>query len=218
MKNYDVIIFDLDGTLIDTGIGVINSTTYALNKFNIEVTDKKELYKFMGPPLEDSFKDFFGFSPQKAKVAVEYYRDYYKDKGIFESSVYDGMEKLLSDLKRNGKIIILATSKTEVFAKQILDHLGLAKYFSFIAGSCLDGTRSAKDELITYALEKCGIADKTKAVMIGDRKYDVIGAKKAGIDCIGVLFGYGSREELQNVGADYIAQTVSSIGKIILGK
>ena len=147
---------------------------------------------------------------------MEYYREYFRDKGIFENSVYDEIEDLLKMLRDNNKILIVATSKPEVFAKKILEHFGIAKYFTSIAGSNLEGTRVKKGEVIKYALESCEIIDQSKAIMIGDREYDIIGAKEAGIDSIGVLFGYGDRIELENAGADFIAETVADIEKILL--
>lgn len=213
---YDYILFDLDGTLTDPGIGITNSVMHALKKYGILVDDRRELYKFIGPPLTESFEKFYGFSSNESVKAVEYYREYFIDKGIYENSVYEGIPELLSLLKESNKTIILATSKPEVFAKRILDHFDLSRYFSFVAGSNLDETRVKKDEVIQYALESCGIIDKSKAVMVGDREHDIIGAAKAGIQSVGVLYGYGDREELEKAGADYIAPTVAIIGKLLL--
>lgn len=211
MSKYDVILFDLDGTLTDPGIGITNSVMHALKKYGIEVEDRASLYKFIGPPLIDSFEKYFGFSHEEAVKSVDYYREYYKDKGIYENLVYDGIENLLVSLYEKGKKIILATSKPEPFAKEILRHFGLDKYFLFAAGSTMDETRTNKAEVIEYALAECGITDKTSVVMVGDREHDIIGANKNGIDSIGVLFGYGSREELETAGAAYIAETVEEI-------
>lgn len=172
---YEVILFDLDGTLTDPGVGITNSVAYALKKYGIEVTDKTELYKFIGPPLQESFETYYGFSEEKARTAVEYYREYYRDKGIFENLVYEGIEKLLKTIYDSGKKIIVATSKPEIFANKILEHFHLAKYFTYIAGASMDGTRTKKDEVISYALKTCYISDFSKVVMIGDREHDVIG-------------------------------------------
>ena len=211
--NFQYILLDLDGTLTDPAIGITNSVMYALKKFGIEVNDRSELFKFIGPPLHESFEKYYGFSKMDAKRAVDYYREYYKDKGIFENKVYDGIEDLLKLLNNKKKTILLASSKPEVFARQILKHFNLANYFTFIAGSELDGTRTAKDEVIAYALKNCKIRDLTKAIMIGDREYDIIGAKKIGIKSLGILYGYGDRNELENAGADYILDTVDDIIK-----
>lgn len=215
---YEYILFDLDGTLTDPAAGITNSVLYALKKFGIEVDDRSELHKFIGPPLWDSFEKYYGFSKDEAKTAVEYYREYFREKGMFENLVYDKIEYLLKLLKDKGMILIVATSKPEVFARQILEHFGLAEYFTYIAGSNLDGTRVKKGEVIKFALESCGIMDLSKAIMVGDREHDIIGAKEAGIKSIGVLFGYGDRNELENAGADFIAETVSDIEKAITHK
>lgn len=211
MGKYDYILFDLDGTLTDPGLGITNSVIHALKKYNIEVEDRTSLYKFIGPPLIDSFEKYFGFSHEEAVKSVDYYREYYKDKGIYENKVYDGIENLLEMLCDKGKKIILATSKPELFAREILRHFGLDKYFLFAAGSTMSETRTNKAEVIEYALTECGITDKSAVVMVGDREHDIIGANKNGIDSIGVLFGYGSREELESAGATYIAETVEDI-------
>ncbi len=215
LSKYDFILFDLDGTLTDPGLGITNSVMHALKKYGIEVEDRTSLYKFIGPPLIDSFEKYYGFSHEEAAKSVDYYREYYKDKGIYENAVYDGVEELLKSLREKGKKIILATSKPEPFAKEILRHFGLEKYFLFAAGSTMSETRTNKAEVIEYALSECGITDKSAVVMIGDREHDIIGANKNGIDSIGVLFGYGSREELESAGATYIAETVENIEKYI---
>ena len=215
MNKYNYVLFDLDGTLTDPGTGITNSVMHALKKYGIEVEDRTSLYKFIGPPLIDSFEKYFGFSHEEAVKSVDYYREYYKDKGIYENEVYAGVEELLKKLNEKGKKIILATSKPELFAKQILRHFGIEKYFLFAAGSTMDETRTNKAEVIEYALSECGITEKTAVVMVGDREHDIIGANKNGIDSIGVLFGYGSREELESAGATYIAETVGDIEKYI---
>lgn len=212
---YEYILFDLDGTVSDSGIGITNSVMYALEKYGIETKHRSELYKFIGPPLWESFEKYCGFSKENSQKAVEYFREYYKDKGIFESSIYEGMEDLLKKLKDNGKILILATSKYEEFAKQILEHFNIAKYFSCIAGSNLQGTRVKKGDVIKYALESSNITNFSKTIMIGDREHDIIGAKDSGISSVGVLYGYGDRNELEKAGADFIATTVADISKIL---
>jgi len=213
--DYKYILFDLDGTLTDPAVGVTNSIMYALKRFNISVSNRKDLYKFIGPPLWDSFKKYYNFSEKQSQKAVEYYREYYKDKGIFENKVYPGIAELLENLKSSGKILVVATSKPTVFAKQILEYFDIMKYFSYVSGSNLDGTRVNKDEVIAYALEKCKITDLEKAIMIGDREHDIIGAQKTGIDSMGVLFGYGNRNELECAGANYIADTVEDISTFL---
>lgn len=212
---YRTVLFDLDGTLTDPGEGITNSVAYSLKKFGIDVADKKELYKFIGPPLVDSFMNYYGFSEEKAELAVEYYREYFRDTGIFENRVYDGIPELLAEIKESGRKIVLATSKPEAFAKRILAHFELDKYFDVAAGATMDTSRSKKSDVIKYALELCGNPDKTQTVMIGDRKHDIIGAKQNGLDSIGVLYGYGDFDELHAAGADYIAESVADIIKHI---
>ncbi|MCI9330136.1 MAG: HAD family hydrolase [Ruminococcus sp.] len=212
---YDVILFDLDGTLTDSGLGITNSVAYSLKKFGIEIDDRTELYKFIGPPLRESFEKYYGFSPEEAGKAVEYYREYYMDKGLFENTVYEGIEELLKEIRDSGKRAIVATSKPEVFAKRILEHFGLAKYFAYIVGANLDETRTKKDEVIAHVLESCEIPDRSKVLMVGDREHDILGAKKMGLDSLGVLFGYGDYEELKRAGATYIAETVRDIYPVV---
>ncbi|MDE6722822.1 MAG: HAD family hydrolase [Eubacterium sp.] len=216
MENYDAILFDLDGTLTDSSQGIINSIIYALKKYDITVEDTATLRKFLGPPLHESFKEFYGFDEDKSMEAVLFYREYFSTKGLLENQVYDGIPKLLKELKANGKRIILATSKPQKFTDRIMNHFNLEKYFEFIAGSNMDGTRSKKADVIEYALQQCNITDKSKAVMIGDRMQDIVGAKAVGIDSIGVEYGYGDYEELNNAGATYIAKTVDDLKKILL--
>lgn len=213
---YDIILFDLDGTLTDPGIGITNSVKYALEKYNIHVENREELYKFIGPPLMDSFQTFFGFTEEDAEQAVAYYREYYREKGIFENYVYPGMDSLLSRLKAAEKTLLVATSKPEEFAIQILERFQLAKYFTIIAGSSMDRSRNRKVDVIKYALERCGNDNNECILMIGDRKYDIYGAKEIGIASAGVLFGYGSREELEAAGADYILSCVEDIYSLIV--
>ena len=212
---YNTILFDLDGTLTDPAIGITNSVAHALKKWGIEVSDRTELYKFIGPPLLDSFCKYYGFSKEDAEKSVIYYREYFADKGLFENSVYDGVIEMLTELKNRGKKLIIATSKPELFSKRILEHFELDRYFDFLAGATMDSSRVKKADVISYALQQCNIKDISEVIMIGDREHDVLGAAAFGIDSIGVLYGYGSREELQKAGATYIVETVSDILNII---
>lgn len=216
MKNKTHILFDLDGTLTDPAIGITRSVNHALEYFGIRTADLQGLCKFIGPPLLDSFMKYYGFDENRAAMAVEKYREYFREKGIYENELIEGIEELLAKLIGDGRKLIVATSKPKVFADIILEHFGLMKYFDLVCGSELDGTRVNKDEVIMYALEKAGISDLDKAVMIGDREHDVIGARKAGIDCIGVLFGYGSRRELQDAGATILVGTVKELEAVLL--
>jgi len=215
---YEVILFDLDGTLTDTGIGITNSVMYALNKFNISVKNRSELYKFIGPPLYKSFKDFYGFSTEKTQLAIKYYREYYSDKGIYENTVYSGMYELLDRLKAQGKILAVTTSKPEKFAKIVIKSNKMDKYFNIVAGASMDDSRTSKAEVVEYALSSLEYTDLSKVVIIGDRKHDIIGAKAVGIDSVGVLFGYGSREELEEYGATYIAKNTEDVYEFVAGE
>ena len=212
---YDIVLFDLDGTLTDPGDGITNSVAYALNKFGITVHDKSELYCFIGPPLIDSFMKYYNMSYEDGLKAVDYYREYFGVTGIFENRVFDGIPELLTNIKKSGRTISLATSKPEVYAKRILEHFDLAKFFDFVGGATMDESRSKKADVITYTLEKLSVSDKSKVVMIGDRHHDIEGANMNDLDSIGVLFGFGDREELEIAGATYIAEAVDDIIKFL---
>lgn len=208
---YQTILFDLDGTLTNPALGITNSLAYALEKFNIEVTDKKELYRFIGPPLQDSFENFYHFSKEDSLKAVDFYRDYFRHKGLYENEVYQGIPDLLERLKAQGKKLLVATSKPEEFARQILKHFDLYNNFDFIASASMDGSRRLKGDVIAHALTSAQVSDLSATIMIGDREHDIIGAKKNGLDAIGVLYGFGNREELKKAGATYIATNVEEL-------
>lgn len=212
---YRYLLFDLDGTLTDPGIGITNSVMYALGKFNVKIPDRSELYKFIGPPLKDSFQAYYGFSDEQCELAIGYYREYFKKQGMFENEVYYGIPDLLKRLKQDGKTLIMATSKPEIFAVEILKHFGLYEYFDVAAGASLDASRNKKGAVIEYALEKGGIKDNSSAIMIGDREHDIFGAKENGLDSIGVLYGYGAYDELKNAGATFIAVEPMDILKYV---
>ncbi len=212
---YQYILFDLDGTLTDPGVGITRSVQYALEKFNMKVSDLTSLYCFIGPPLIDSFMTFYQLSKEDATLAINYYREYFSVKGMFENEVYDQIVDMLAELKRRDMKVILATSKPEFFAKQILDYFHLTPYFDFVAGSTMDETRNKKADVIQYALDTCQITQKEKVLMVGDREHDVIGAKTCGIDCVGVLYGYGNREELEAAGATYIVPSVAKLRELL---
>lgn len=210
------VLFDLDGTLTDPGEGITNSVIFSLERFGITVSNRAELYKFIGPPLLYSYKEYYGFSESDAKLAVKYYREYFSEKGIFENRVYDGITDMLGKLRGNNIRLSVATSKPEPFAVKILEHFGLTEYFSLVAGATMDETRSEKHEVIEYALRGLRIEDKARCIMVGDRKHDILGAKKNGLKSVGVLYGYGSRGELETAGADMLAETPLDICGLIL--
>lgn len=212
---YDIVLFDLDGTLTDPGEGITNSVAYALNKFGIKVNDKSELYNFIGPPLIDSFMKYYGMSYDDGLKAVEYYREYFGVTGIYENTMFDGIPDLLDTIKKSGRTISLATSKPEQYAVCILEHFNLTQYFDFVGAATMDETRSKKADVIDYTLKQLSITDKSKVVMVGDRHHDIEGAKQNGIDSIGVLVGYGDKAELENAGATYISENIDDIIKFL---
>ena len=208
---YDPVLFDLDGTLTDPGEGITNSVAYALRQFGIENTDRTELYKFIGPPLKESFMKYYGFSARQAEEAVTQYRVYFAPKGMLENKVYPGVPQLLAAIRASGRRLLVATSKPEEFAVKILEHFGLLEYFDVAAGATMDGTRVAKGDVIAYALQRGGVTDRSRAVMVGDRLHDVQGAKAQGLDCIGVLYGYGDEAELIAAGAVCLAASPDEV-------
>ncbi len=212
---YRYCLFDLDGTLTDPGIGITNSVMYALEKFGIHVSDRAELFSFIGPPLGESFRRQFGFSEEQAQKAVEYYREYFRPKGIFENSVYEGIPELLKKLRENHITVALATSKPYEFAVRSLEHFELKQYFDYIGGATMDGRISKKADVIAHLLDEFGNVDKAEVLMIGDRAQDVEGARANGLHSAGVLWGYGSAEELQGAGADYLAAKPEELLRIV---
>lgn len=199
--SYSYLLFDLDGTLTDPAEGIFNSIIYSLKRFGIDKPEEEVLRKFIGPPLIDSFSEYFGFSEEKSNEAIKFYREYFSVKGKFENKLYPGVAEFLSEMKKRGKTLLVATSKPEPFAKDILEHFNLSQYFDVIAGCDLNDNKSTKGKVISESLRRGNVTDKTKAVMIGDRKHDVIGAAENGLPTIGVLYGYGSKEELLEAGA-----------------
>ncbi|MBO7582168.1 MAG: HAD family hydrolase [Treponema sp.] len=211
------IFFDLDGTLTDPAQGITNSFIHALKYFGLEIPSYEELCKLIGPPLPYSFESTFGFDHDKAMEAVAKYREYFSTKGLYENKVYDGIPELLQSLKEKGRHLVVATSKPEEYSIKIIEHFNLSKYFDYVCGSNMDESRSKKEEVIAYALQRCGLveSDKPRVLMIGDRLHDIEGAKKNGLKSCGVLFGYGSRQELEDAGADYIVKDVIDLHKVI---
>lgn len=210
------ILMDLDGTITNPQLGITRSLQYALKHYNINVEDLNSLTKYIGPPLKDTFIEAYGFSDEKSKEAVKKYREYYEEHGLYENEVYVGMEELLSRLQKRGKSLIVATSKPERMARKVLEHFKLEAYFTDICGAAYDDSRSKKEEVIRYAIEKNKITDINQIIMVGDRKYDITGAKNVGIPSIGVLYGFGSREELNEAGADQIAESVEELFDVII--
>ncbi|MFI3069255.1 HAD family hydrolase [Streptococcus suis] len=212
---YQTILFDLDGTLTDSGQGILNSVAYALEKMGIEEPDTANLNQFIGPPLYESFSRFYQLSPEDTQSAVDAFRVYFKEKGMFENQLYPGIIPLLEELRTAGKTLIIATSKPEIFAKQILEHFGIAHYFDVIAGASLDSSRISKADVIGYAINQLEAFPK-HAVMIGDREHDIEGARMHQLPAIGVLYGYGNKQEFEKAGATMIVETIQDLKKVLL--
>lgn len=217
---YINVFFDLDGTITEPAQGITNGIKYALSKYGIHVEDRTELYPFIGPPIRDSFKRFYSFSDEQVEEAVSYYREYYSTQGILENEIMSGMENALIKLKNAGCKLYVATSKPEIYAIQILQNLKLDKYFEIIAGGLLDGSRDNKNEIIKYLLDKAGIDEQSEeirnTVMVGDRKFDVLGAQFFNMDNIAVTFGYGDRAEFAECNAMKIVDTAEELTDYIL--
>ena len=208
---YSTVLFDLDGTLTNPALGICSCIRYALEKTGRAVHPNEYYYKYIGPPLLRSFEVYDNATPEEARELLAFYRERFSDIGLFENELIPGIPELLRDLKAQGVQIAVATGKPTVYSERILEHFGLSQYIDYLSGISLGGEGTEKCELIAQALYKLGVKDKSRAVMIGDRHYDVTGAIEAGVDCIGVSYGYGSREELENAGAKYIAETVQEL-------
>jgi phosphoglycolate phosphatase len=215
MKKYTTILFDLDGTLTDSALGITNCVKYALEQMHRDVLPQSELLKFIGPPLYESFARFCNMNPEDVEEAVRLYRVRYADVGLFENEVYAGVPEMLERLKKSGRTLAVATSKPEIFARRILAHFELDGYFDFIGGAGI-GERNAKSEVIEYTLENLGAKNRADVLMVGDRKHDIDGAHSLDIDCLAVLYGYGNRDEFELHGAQYIADTPQETADMII--
>lgn len=219
-RTFQYLLFDLDGTLTDPKVGITTCVQYALRKFGIEEPDLDKLEGFIGPPLADSFQEFYGFDEEQIECAIRTFRERFSTIGLFENEIYPGMKEMLAHLKAEGKRLAVASSKATVFVNKILQHFEIAQYFDVVMGSELDGTRTKKEEVMEEAIrELCdgNKLDNDTAVMIGDRKFDIEGAKAFGLASIGVSYGYACPGELEEAGADYIVDTVSELEALLLG-
>ncbi|MCM1465830.1 MAG: HAD hydrolase-like protein [Bacteroidales bacterium] len=217
VKQY--LLFDLDGTLMDPKVGITTCVQYALQSFGIEEPDIDKLEPFIGPPLRESFIKYYGFSREQAEEAVAKYREHFENTGIFENKVYEGIPKMLKNLKNKGMHLAVASSKPQVFVERILEHFHLKQYFEVVVGCELDGKREKKSEVVAEALNRLfqdKPVEKDLVYMIGDRNFDVEGAKSLHVECVGVTYGYGSMEELKAAKADYIVQSVEELEKFLL--
>ncbi len=204
MKEYKYYLFDFDGTLCDTTPGIFNSILYALDCFGIKETDISKLHYFVGPPLFESFKTVYGVSDEDALWLIEKYRERYKIKAAEESALYTGIPEMLKNLKSNGKNIAVASSKPKLFVDEISKHLGIDIYYDFVSAEDFKNNHSSKKDLINACLSFFGNPDKSEVIMVGDRFYDIDGAKAVGIDSAGAVYGFGTEEELVNAGATHI--------------
>lgn len=215
-KQYKYVLFDLDGTLTDPFEGITKCFEYSLNAFGIEVADRRELACYIGPPLRWTFHESLGFSEEQTETAIEKYRERFSTIGLYENRLYDDTISTLQTLKSHGLTLAVATSKPLEFAEKILEKFNILQFFDFVGGAEMDNSRSKKEEVIAYVLEKMQVADTLQAVMIGDRMYDIEGARRFGIETIAVLSGYGSREEFEQHNAAYIAENLHDILQYIL--
>ena len=210
-----MILFDLDGTLTDSGPGITRCVQYALASFGIEEPDLEKLNCYVGPPLLESFMNFAGLGREEAQQAITKYRERYETEGIFENEVYEGIPEVLAYLKEQGKTLAVASSKPEKYVEQILEHFEIRKYFTVVTGSEMNETRTDKGEVIAETLRRLGAEDsRSDVVMVGDRSYDVIGARENGLLCVGVSYGYGGREELEAAGAAKVCDTPEELKQL----
>lgn len=212
---YKNFLFDLDGTLTDPAEGITNSLMHAQEKLGLPVSRREDLFIFIGPPLIPMFKSEWGLSDADAQRAIEAYREYFSVKGLFENEIYPGIADMLGSLKAAGAGVYLASSKPEPFCEKILEHFGILRYFDGVAGSLMNETRTTKGEVVAYALGHYGLSP-AETLMVGDRRHDAEGARENGLACCGVLFGYGSEEELSAAGCACLAASPEDLGKRLL--
>ena len=214
---WNTILFDLDGTLTDPAEGITKAVEAALNHYGITVADRAALHKFIGPPLDESFPEFYGFDAARTAEATEVFRAYFDRQGWRENIPYPGVEDMLRDLRAAGKRLLVATSKPEVFALRIMEHFGLARYFDHICGAPMDNQEGAKKAaVIRDALRRAGVEDLSTAVMVGDRRHDIDGARQAGLEAVGVLWGYGDLQELEESHPVHIVENFDGLKRVLI--
>lgn len=216
MAMFKYVLFDLDGTLTDSGEGIAKCFQYALKHFGIQENNMENLRRVMGPPLKDSFLHFYGLSESQAEEAVKKYRERYNEKGMYENRLYDGIEELLKKLSGEGIKLAVASSKSAFFVGKICEHYKIKQYFHHFTAGNEDGSRSSKYEVVRDALKEFGEIEKDKAVLVGDRSLDVDGGHKCEIKVIGAAYGFGGRKELLDSKADIIVESVEELGKLLL--
>ena len=211
------LLFDLDGTLTESGEGIIRSVQYALEKMGKPETDVQKLRSFIGPPLIPQFMSFSGMTREEAGQAVQFYRERYSTTGVFENRPYPGIPEMLQTLTDRGYVLSVASSKPEHYVRQILEHFGLTPFFHEIVGANMDEKRTEKADVIEEALKRLGLSDqRDRAIMVGDKEHDVLGAQKAGIPCVAVTYGYGSEKELGQVSPWRLVSSVAELGEYLL--
>ena len=216
---YQYIFFDLDGTLTDPREGITKSVQYALKCMGIEEQDLTKLEPFIGPPLLESFAEYYGFTVEQARQGVDYYREYFSEKGVFQNQLLEGVPKLLISLKTNGKVICVASSKPEVFVRMILEHFQVDSCFDYICGGSMDESRISKEDVREELLHRMELPEeeRKKILMVGDRRHDVEGAAKFGIPCLGLSMGFAAEGELEKAGAVAVADSMEEVENYILG-
>lgn len=213
--SYNTILFDVDGTLCDPGKSMLECARYALEMLDIHETDEAKLHRLIGPPLEHAFRDYYGFDEEKTNQAVAHFREKMQKDGIQLYEAYPGISELLEALQQSGKNLAVVTSKIEHIAREALEKTGLITYFDIICAQQLDIVVE-KEAILAEALKQTQVTDKATVVMVGDRRHDVEAANAHGVDSIGVLWGYGSLEELQNEGATHIVKDAAKLKSILL--
>ena len=217
MQRYDYVIFDFDGTVVDTGEGILKSLQYAFKAQGHDVPDLSDLKKFIGPPIHYSFTTYYGISEDEVQNYIRSYRERYRAKGIFECHIYDGMSETLAELKKSGVKLGIASSKPTTLIYDVMEHLGITEYFDAVTGTAFDDSNHAgKADLVLQSMKKLGAEDKSRVLMVGDRCYDIDGAAGAGVDSCAVIFGYGSREEFLEHNATHIVEKPLDILEIVL--
>lgn len=217
MPQFSHILFDLDGTLTNPRLGIGNSLKYALRQMQIDGYNNEILERFVGPPLQDGFKNLFGLNERNTNLAVEHFRTYFGEKGLYENEPYSGITELLEELHLSGKHIYVVTSKLEKYAKMIIRHFEFDRYIDDLQGAEASGKHSGKGQLISELMERNRIRTSSSVVMIGDTHYDLIGAKENEISSIAVGYGFGTLETLSACDPDYLVESVDELAEILLG-
>jgi phosphoglycolate phosphatase len=212
------ILFDLDGTLTNPRLGIGNSLKYALNQMQIDGYSDEILEQFVGPPLQDNFKNMFGMNERNTNLAVDHFRTYFGEKGLYENEPYAGIAELLEELNHSGKKLYVVTSKLEKYAKKIISHFGFDRYIDDLQGAEATGKHSGKGQLISQLMERCQILPSSSVVMVGDTHYDIIGARENKIHSIAVSYGFGTMETLYTCSPDYLVESVAELSELLLSK